>query len=140
MPTLKTFLDNCAEGDSIQRPKSLAELQKVSRLCALEVTPACDHAQRKNPRPRLLVGVAVPTANEKKVKHGLKAIGPFHLNGSRVLVAGTYKVFLDARFLAADSSKVIAALKPICRVRPQLLADIQIWSALQNARQGVMTL
>jgi hypothetical protein len=140
MPTLEDALEDCLQG-KVPQQKSLT---KDSRLCGLEVTPACDFAQDKMRLSRLITGVVVPWSQKDviKAKAGfLKAVGPFHFpRKAKLLKAGEYSVVLNSRYVMTAKPAVVRGLPATARVRAGLLADVQSWASYQSARQGVMML
>jgi hypothetical protein len=137
MPTLKDALQDCLQGKEAQQKA----LMKPVRLCGLEVTPACDHAQNKMRVSRIIGGFIVPWEHKDTVKRNagfLKAIGPLYFPGKNK--AGAYLVVLNSRYLITAKPSRVKELHAAARVRPSLLADVQSWASYQTARQGVMML
>ena len=121
------------------------EVLRSCRLCGVEITPACDYAQKKAGFAKLLMGVMISTENDKNAKFKaragfLKRIGPLFFDRPRLLDRGTYYMILNSQFVATARISVLNGLRATARVRPQLLADIQVWAAFQGARQGVLFL
>jgi hypothetical protein len=139
MPTLKDALQDCLQGKEAQQKA----LMKSVRLCGLEVTPACDHAQNKVRVSRIIAGFIVPWEHKDTVKRNagfLKAIGPLYFPRKHILQAGAYLVVLNSRYLMTAKPSYVKDLHAAARVRPSLLADVQSWASYQAARQGVMML
>jgi len=140
MPTLKEALQDCLQGNAAAQ----AAAKKGSRLCGIEVTPACDHAQNKMRVSRVVTGILVPWENKGAIKTNagfLKVTGPFYLaKKSGSVPEGAYFLVLNSRFVVTTRPSVVKALTALARVRPHLLADIQAWASYQTARQGVMML
>jgi len=140
MPTLKDALQDCLQGKEAQQKA----LMKPVRLCGLEVTPACDHAQDKMRVSRIIAGFIVPWEHKDAVKRNagfLKPIGPLYFPGKQKIVkAGAYLVVLNSRYLITAKPSRVNELHAAARVRPSLLADVQSWASYQSARQGVMML
>jgi hypothetical protein len=143
LPTLDDILVGAVEGDGPKGAANLNVLRTNAKLCAVEITPLCDHAQGKMGLSKIITGFVLPCDFEKSAKRQasyLKRVGPMFLPKTRVIPSGAYSMFLDARFVVATKPSHVRALKAIVRVRPQLLADVQSWAAYQAARQGVMLL
>jgi|SRR5579859_2623483 len=140
MPTLKDALQDCLQGKEAQQKA----LMKPVRLCGLEVTPACDHAQNKMRVSRVIGGFIVPWEHKDTVKRNagfLKSIGPLYFPGKQKIVkAGAYLIVLNSRYLITAKPSRVKELHAAARVRPSLLADVQSWASYQAARQGVMML
>jgi hypothetical protein len=143
MPPIGDALKDCVEGNSLAlQEENLKEIVEHARLCGLEVTPACDYAQNKMGFARVIAGFVLPWDRLKKIKRNaqfLKVIGPFYFSG-KLLEAGAYGLLLNSRYVATARPGLVKELRPIARVRPQLLADVQSWASYQSARQGVMLL
>jgi hypothetical protein len=140
MPTIEEALQDCLQGKEAQQKAIL----KDARLCGLEVTPACDHAQKKMRLARIVTGVVVPWDLKDAIKKNagfLKAVGPFYFaRKPKLLKEGGYLVVFNSRYVVTAKPAVVKALPAIVRVRTQLLADVQSWTSYQAARQGVMML
>lgn len=142
MPGMKDALQDCVEGNDTQLPGNLAELLDHARLCALEVTPVCDHAQKKMGLSRLITGFAVPVAYQKKIKgkaQFLKPVGPFYFS-DKPFESGAHILYLNSRYSVTAKPSAVKELRAAARVRPQLLADVQSWASYQAARQGIVML
>jgi len=49
-------------------------------------------------------------------------------------------IYLNSKYVANITTDLAKTMKPACRVRAELLADLQFWASYQGARQGVMML
>jgi hypothetical protein len=139
MPTIEEVLQDCLEG----KEEKQRATRRGARLCGLEVTPACDHAQNKMRLSRLVAGVVVPWDQKGAIKKEgfLKPVGPFHFQGkAKLLKAGSYSVVFNSRYVVTAKPAVVMELHAAVRVRASLLADVQSWTSYQAARQGVMML
>jgi hypothetical protein len=142
MPSMADVLSECVEGGVPQVTENLKILTKSARLCGIEITPVCDHAQNKMGLSKVIAGVIVPYEHDKKIKNKaqfLKRVGPLHF-ASRLLPAGAYVLYLNSRYVATAKPNLVKLLTATARVRAQLLADIQSWASYQSSRQGVMLL
>jgi hypothetical protein len=140
MPTIEDALQDCLQGKEPQRKAVLED----ARLCGLEVTPACDHAQKKMRLSRVVAGFVVPWDQKDAVKKNagfLKAVGPFYLpKKPKLLKEGSYLVVLNSRYVVTAKPSIVRELPAVVRVRSSVLADVQSWASYQAARQGVMML
>ena len=143
IPTIKDALRDCVQGNAgAQQEANLAEIVEHGCLCALEVTPVCDHAQNKIGLSRLITGFAVPVERQKKINgkvQFLKTLGPFYFYG-KPFGEGAYMLYVNSRYGITAKPSAVKKLRATARVRPQLLADVQSWASYQAARQGVMML
>jgi hypothetical protein len=143
LPPLDDLLAGAVEADGAKGTANLAVLTANARPCGIEVTPLCDYAQGKMGFSKLIAGFVLAVEHEKSAKRTagyLKRIGPMYLPKTRVIQPGPYNIYLDSRYMVAVKPSQVRALKPIARVRSQLLTDIQLWASYQAARQGVMLL
>jgi len=141
MPRLNKILDDCIQGNDAQRQANLDAVSADARLIGVEISPVCDHAQKKLRQSKLLAGFLVSEEHKKRIKTAefLKSIGPLYLK-SKKIAEGVYMIYLNSRYgPTADPAKV-GKFSAYGRFRQQVLADIQAWSAYQSARQGVMLL
>jgi hypothetical protein len=142
LPTLKDILSGAVGGDGAKKLNDMAVLRDNAKLCGMEITPLCDYAQDKMGFAKLIAGFVLPKEHERSVKAAgyLKRIGPVYLPKTRVMAAGAYNVYLDSRYVVATKPRQVGSLKPIARVGSHLLTDVQLWTAYQGARQGVILL
>ena len=147
-----TFMPNLASliGDSIHgKDAQLIENNKKFameriQICAVEISPVCDHAQKKIGFAKFITGFVVPAEDvELKSKLNvkgqyLKQIGPFAIESASG--SANFYMYLNSRFVATSSLKEAAKLRASCRMRSELLADVQFWASYQGARQGIMML
>jgi hypothetical protein len=139
MPTIEEVLQDCLQKEA--KPKAVFT---EARLCGLEVTPACDHAQNKMRLSRVVAGFVVPWDHKSAIKSNagfLNAIGPFHFpRKPKLLKEGSYLVVFNSRYVVTAKPNLVKQLRATVRVRASLLADVQSWASYQAARQGVMML
>jgi hypothetical protein len=140
MPTIDEVLQDSLQGKDAQQKAVL----KYARLCGLEATPACDHAQNKMRISRIVAGVIVPWDMKDAIKKNagfLKATGPLYFpRKPQLLKEGAYLVVFNSRYVVTAKPIAVKALPAIVRIRASLLADVQSWASYQGARQGVMML
>jgi hypothetical protein len=143
LPRLDEILTAVVEGDGAKKAEHMGVLRANARMCGIEITPLCDFAQGKMGLAKLIAGFVLPVEHEKSAKRAagfLKRVGPMYLPKTRITPAGPYNVYLDSRYVVATKLSQVQSLKPIARVRSQLLTDVQLWASYQAARQGVMLL
>jgi hypothetical protein len=140
MPTIDEALQDCLQGKEAQQKAVLND----GRLCGLEVTPACDHAQKKMRVSRVVVGVVVPWEQRDAIKRNagfLKAAGPFYFpRRPEHIEEGAYLIVFNSRYVVTAKPGVVRGLPATVRVRASILGDVQSWASYQAARQGVMML
>lgn len=119
--------------DSFDRKE---DLMNNSQLIYLEVSPSCDYAQRKWKMHRILPGLMWPTKFEDKIKKAdyIYKTPIFRLNNNN------YLFVFDLRFLTSFELNSIKNLSPICRIRHQLLVDIQSKISGHINRPGIISL
>ncbi len=129
---------NGAEETEIKAEMSHREKAVVDcwQSVLVELTPACDFAQRKRETVRFIGGILIPAEHEKFIPgrsdylRRLPTVALQEPKGSWILV-------LNSRFLfgiSRPSEKVDS--KPAFRLRNRVLIDIQAWVASQVARPG----
>jgi hypothetical protein len=140
MPTIEDALQDCLQGKEAQQKAFMEHV----RLCGVEVTPACDHAQKKMRLSRIVAGFVVPWDHKDTIKRNagfLKAAGPFYFEAKpKLLTAGAYLLVFNSRYVVTAKPNRVRELRASARLRPSLLADVQSWASYQAARQGVMML
>lgn len=141
MPTVEEIFKGwSASGGGEKQAANLAAATQAARLCAVEISPVCDHAQDKIGLSRLIAGVILPWANSLKMSRSqfIKTVGPLKI--AEALLPGEYGLHLNSRYVASSSPGRVKKLKPTFRVKPELLSDIQTWSSYQGSRQGIRIL
>jgi hypothetical protein len=142
IPSTKDVLKDVVQGSGPQLKANTNTLMSAVRVCGVEISPVCDHAQAKLGLSRIVVGLLVPAGQTNLIKSAgfLRQVGPFALGGNRVLPDGVFHLYLNSRLVTSAKPASLKNLKAIARVRSQLLADLQVWTAYQGARQGLMLL
>lgn len=107
---------------------NLATALEHAKAVAVEVSPVCDHAQKKVRMARLLLGVFVPQANRNIFNTKLDyawSCGPLDLSPLKQEGAGF--IVLSARHLVAMDPQSIAKKlgRPRARLRGQALIHLQ---------------
>ncbi len=109
-------------------------LKEKTEPVLLEITPACDYAQRKNKMLRLVGGLFVPTEMIHLIKRNsifVKIVGPLEIKGKK-----------DPQYLVLNSHFLFGYPEPeqtwktTYRLRSQVLVDVQAWFASHAARPG----
>jgi hypothetical protein len=140
MPTVEELLKGWIPGSAEKLNENLEIVSKTAYLCAVEISPICDHAQDKIGLSRLIAGVILPWESPLKMKSSqfIESVGPLMI--TEPLLSGEYGLHLNSRYVTSSPLKKIRRLKPAFRVKPELLADIQTWSSFQGSRQGIRIL
>lgn len=140
MPSIEEMLKGWTPGSGAKLTENLAAAVQAARLCAVEISPVCDHAQDKIGLSRLIAGVMLPWENSVKMSRSqfIKTVGPLKIAGP--LQSGEYGLHLNSRYVASSPLGRVKKLTPAFRVKPELLADIQTWSSYQGSRQGIRIL
>lgn len=144
MPKWSAVIDGCVNGKNEILTANSTLVKNKGRLCAIEISPVCDHAQKKMGFAKLLTGFVVPVEDIElrgKIKENMqfaRRIGPVLVKiNSTVQVS---YIYLNSKYVANITTDLAKTMKPVCRVRSELLADLQFWASYQGARQGVMML
>lgn len=142
MPTVNELLKGWPIPGADQKLKeNILTVSKAAHLCAVEISPVCDHAQDKIGSSRLIAGIVLPWELPFKVKplgQFLKLVGPLRLKKDSL--DGEYGLYLNSRYMISARLERIKKLKPAFRVKSELLADIQTWGSYQGSRQGIRVL
>lgn len=133
---------------------SLFALASASVPCVLEITPACDHAQRKSGDSRLLGGILIPCPPEgatcpempavKRTKRSLpaqsrvfaKEMPLVNLTTPHAGLDGIYLLVVNARLLFSKPIAEVAGSVPAFRLRNDICTDVTSWFAGHAARPG----
>lgn len=111
-------------------------LEKVKHI-VLEVTPACDYAEKKSLVNRLLPGVIWPHSLVDTVKKGSEFtfISPVLKDGKDNL----FHFVFDFRVFTSVGGRDLLSKKPIFCIQDELLADIQSKLSKHVSRLGVVS-
>ncbi|MGB4775090.1 MAG: hypothetical protein WBP45_07960 [Daejeonella sp.] len=104
---------------------------------ALVVTPICDFAQKNNVLDRIVSGGLIPTSFRESIDDRSEAI--YILPISLCYEQKDYILLLDFRYFSTTdlNSEIV---KPISRIRQELLAEIQSKLSRHINRQGILFL
>jgi hypothetical protein len=118
------------------RLEALRQESLVKCLAAvLEVTPACDFANKRFTPARFVGCLVVPNDCEDKILEPefVRRLKPLTLHCKD----GNWHLLLNSRFMFGLSNpRVRIKTPPLVRIRLPLLIDIQAWLAAQGARPG----
>ena len=110
---------------------------------AVEVTPLCD-AHRTTRIARFLVGVAVPVIelsnNKKKRLRNLKSQAFLNLGPLIIPERGHMDIVWCTRLAFTSPIKRVETLMPACRLRYDVLVNLQSWSSAQASRPGYLSI
>jgi hypothetical protein len=113
------------------------------KLVAVEVSAACDYAQKNVRLARFIEGVLVreDLADKfKRVSDGfISRFGPVFLD-SKAIPRGGYFLFLSARHLVTVDVEKAKEMKPAMRLRTQALIVLQDWFTHHAGRPGMVLL
>ena len=112
------------------------EIREDWKKIYLVVTPLCDFVQRKNSNNRVVKGMLIKSDYIDYIDDKSEAIfisPKFSDNGTEWILVINYRYF----FTSIDC-KSVKYIKPIFRIRHQLLAEIQSKLARHITRQGVL--
>lgn len=125
-----------------EQQRRIEQLEVESRAACVEISAACDYAQKKVLAARFLPGSIVPD-NLLCYLNGkaqfLKIIGPVYLE-SGCCQPGVYHLVFTSRLVVPLEMQRAKTLRPCGRLRPQALTDMQLWFGYQVARQGMTLL
>lgn len=113
----------------------LRDLLEKCLPCVVEVTPACDFANKRFTPARFVGCLLVPDELASSIYKGdfIRRINPVTLPGKD----GVWHLLLNSRFMfgVSNPTKQITTA-PMLRIRLPLLIDMQAWLAAQGARPG----
>ena len=136
----KSGNDNKALKNHEAKLKQYDTLRERVEYVVVEVTPACDFANGKAPTAKFAGGILISQDDFKLIEKlrpeltaFLRHIGPFRLNRDGKI----WRLILNAKLLYSRPWPTSATKwKPLCRIREQLLVDIQQWLASYSSRPG----
>jgi hypothetical protein len=116
-----------------------AQLLAECKPVLVEITPACDYAQRARKVARFVGGLLVP----EKLRNLIEKKGSIlHIEAVRLPgIDGVWHPVFGGRFpyTLPEPEKLVKS-KPICRLRTPVLVAILNWCAAQASRPGYMSL
>lgn len=144
MPNTHQLLEDFIKGKKgeDQTSKKIDEVSKSSVPVLVEVSAACDHAQKNIRVARFIFGLIIPAAERKKLKSMAGFIwerGPLYLE-RKIADAGQYYFYFSARHMVTLDLEKARKMKAVARIRSQALSDLQFWLAHHSARPGMMLL
>jgi hypothetical protein len=127
--------------------ENVAKLQEWIAACrpiVVEMSPACDFAQRKRPIARFVAGFLVPPGQEKHTKErptdddrairALRKVKIPALDQEAVWLP----IFSSALVLAIPEKLAVPFFQPIARLKEPVLSDLRNWLSGQGARTGYL--
>ncbi len=134
----KLIADKQEEG-AIACQQIASSINGDCRKILVEISPACDFAQRKRSTARFVGGLLVPERHFSLLRTGeyLCQIEPLLLNE----LGGIWMPVINSRYLfgiAAPEAKIES--RPAFRLRNPLLVDLLAWIGSQAARPGYVLL
>ena len=146
-----SFVPSCREllkGNWVQgrndeeKARHTEEIINAAFPVLIEISAACDHAQNKIQRARLLSGILVPVAHRKKLNRGadfVREFGPVHLE-EPIVDAGIYYFYYSSRQVRSIEIDQVKKLNAAARLRGQALGELQAWLAQRESRPGIVLL
>jgi len=134
--------------DMTNRPATAEKWARMIYKCipaCVEITPLCDYSQGKTVYCRLMLGLLVPKAFPNFLKPQrstpfIREIGPIHIKRSGSCpVSGDYILALNSKYVVGILSSKMAGKTEACRLKKQVLTDIQHWFSSQAARPGYVS-
>jgi hypothetical protein len=130
------------------------------KIICIDITPPCDHANKKSEWNKYMIGVLVPIENEKyccllaKTNNGDKERDVSKLLGDNLVQLpkfyltlpnnfGEFRAIFNSRLtisLPSSHSAEILGNEKVGRVREQLLSDMRSWFIRQTTRPGIIEL
>lgn len=112
------------------------EIKKEWKKIYLVVTPVCDFAQRKSVYDRVIKGILIPKEYEEFIEDRSEAVFtiPFVIE----LDDKEYYLVIDFRYFITIKLSDNEKLKPLFRIRQELLSEIQSKLARHINRQGIL--
>ncbi len=144
MPNIQKLLEDVIQGKKGTKHTltKIDEVSKASVPVLVEVSAACDHAQKNIRVTRFIFGLIIPAAERKNLNYRAGFIwefGPFFLE-QLIADAGQYYFYFSARDIVTLDLKKALKMKAVARIRRQALSDLQFWLAQHSARPGIMLL
>ena len=133
----------------INKPESDGKWRYIIYECVpaiVEITPLCDYSQDKTSHCRFILGLLVPEKFRKHIKPQnrtpfIREVGLIHMRESDSCpISGDYILVLNSRYVIGILSNKIVKNIEACRLRKQVLTDIQHWFAGQVARPGYVSI
>lgn len=144
VPDKYKLLEDIVQGEkgSEVKVQKMQELSSVSIPVLVEVSAACDHAQKNIRLARFIYGLIVPANMINTLKRNAGFIwefGPIFLKRP-VATAGQYYIYFSSRHLVTSKLEKVMKFNAVARLRSQALTDLRFWYAQHAARAGIMLL
>lgn len=115
-----------------------AEIRNSWKCILAVVTPLCDFVQKENKKyNRIVKGVIIKSEYKQFIDDKSEAI---FISPSFLFEDESYILILDFRYFYTDNFNSDIKLKPIFRLRQQILSEIQSKLARHISRQGILFL
>lgn len=112
------------------------DLISKAKFIFLEVSPPCDYAQNNLRIHRCLGGVMWPLEHAKKIKKG----DFLYMTPLLEIDKKLYKLVFNMRYLTSMPIKDLQNKKALCRIRHDMLIDIQSHIARHVNRPGIVSI
>ena len=117
--------------------------------CMVEITPACDHANRKCPDARLLGGVLINSPgnavgeDERTLPSAARLFAKefefIWISNPAASFEGSYKLVVNARRLFTLPFPELEKQRPLVRLRHPVVSDLCAWFAAHASRPGYVS-
>ncbi len=142
---LPSFESVVADLLSPSAPAELGErVRQETRLVVVEISPLCDHAQRKLRSLRLITGLMVPESLSAHFKRPTSDVSflwelkALHIEAGGL--SGTYRLILSARHQAHAPLESFGGSEAFARLRVQALSHLQSWIGFYTSRPAITSL
>jgi hypothetical protein len=130
--------------DDKTKKKACREIFNQALMCCVDVTPACDYAQRKGTLPRLVCGFLIKLQEPRpcplnvisEARDYARGFGPFQIQNILGVEDGVYRLILNARYFATEKLDALRGKLPALRIREPVVVDFTAWLASHIARPG----
>jgi hypothetical protein len=129
-----------------------AFVQNVSAdavACAVEITPACDHANRKSPNARFVGGLLIKSPGDAagedertlppNARLFAKEFEFVWISNPAASFEGSYKLIVNARTLFTLPFPELEKQTPLVRLRHPVVSDLCAWFAAHASRPGYVS-
>lgn len=142
IPSFNSVLADMAVNEP--SPDLATRFAQETRLVAIEISPRCDHAQKKLRSLRLVVGLLIPEGLRDHFKASnrdmsfLWELGPVYIDAGPL--HGAYHLLLSARFQANTALEALSHGEAFARLRTQALSNLQFWVSFYTSRPAMSEL
>jgi hypothetical protein len=117
--------------------------------CAVEITPACDHANRKSPNARFVGGLLLKSPGDAagedertlppNARLFAKEFEFVWISNQAATFEGSYKLIVNARTLFTLPLSELEKQSPLVRLRHPVVSDLCAWFAAHASRPGYVS-